>query len=163
MKQLSERLHFPNFNRLLQVFHDALKPQWPQSDRDFIVIIVMVPHQQKQPHTEWNWKITTHFLLLLTSGSQAVDMVAQLEAWCKSFLKWHFQLTLPCHFGPESTHLHKGSLIYRFTNMCCHLFSLVQNVNYWPESLTGSGWVRGSAAIRCSHQNPQINRSYLSS
>lgn len=52
-------------------------------------------------------EIATHFLLL-TSVSQAVDMVTQLEAWCKSFLKWHFQLTLPCHFGPESAHMHRG-------------------------------------------------------
>lgn len=59
--------------------------------------------------------------------------------------------------------LSQGSLIYRFTNTCCHLLRLVPNGNYWPESLTSSGWVSGSAAIRRSHQNPHINRSYRSS
>lgn len=52
-------------------------------------------------------EIATHSLLL-KSVSRAADMVTQLEAWCKSFLKWHFQLTLSCHFGPESAHMRRG-------------------------------------------------------
>lgn len=74
-----------------------------------------------------------------------------------------FSADTPLSLRTRIRTLAQGSLIYRFTNMCCHLLSLVQNVNYWPESLTSSGWVSGSAAIRCPQQNPQINRFYLSS
>jgi len=78
--------------------------------------------------------------------------------WSDIF-SWHFLVT-----SDKNPHTWTGVTdlqIYRETCVAiCRV--LVQRVS-WPESLTSLGWVSGSAATRRSDQNPQIDRSYLSS
>lgn len=117
--------------------------------------ILDAAEKQNNLPAEQNWETATHFLAV-TSGSQAANPVMRLEAWCKSFLKWHFPLTPACHVRLESAPQHRGHW-FTGSQTCVAICSVWRRMSAGdPGSCNNLGQVSSNTS------HPQMNRFYLS-
>lgn len=149
---------------VLQVRHDPIIYPQPQPGRDFIAIIAVI--RLLSPSTPRGAKLvgcdTSRPRHIRQSSGRHGDTARGLMQISSEVA---FSADTPLSLRTRIRTLAQGSLIYRFTNTCCHLFTAALECRLpIPEfERLGPGSAGRREGTRLTPDNRQINRSYPSS